>query len=108
MEVKTIAVWELQKEKAFKNIYIIDLREEEDYANAHIEGAININSEEIFSQISRFKKTDHLILYCDRGNLSLLVGRALAEMGYYVITLAGGYDAYLEMKKWKKISIDEG
>ncbi len=82
---------------------LIDLREKEDYDKDHIPGAIWHNWETIENDIadivanyalSRNTQTLQnlwIICYCDHGNISLLVARDLARLGYSVMSLGGGW-----------------
>lgn len=72
---------------------IIDLRSPEEYREKHIMGAWNIPYEE-FEKNGPFPMDQELILYCDRGALSMAAARKLAEQGYRVKTVVGGIRAY--------------
>lgn len=73
---------------------IIDLREPEEYAKGHIPTAVNIPFEGVNETKIDYSKDKILILCCDRGNASLLIGRHLSKMGYRVINIYGGFRAY--------------
>lgn len=73
---------------------IIDLRDNGEYMNGHIPTAVNIcyeNIEDARSYLSQFKQ---VILYCTRGNLSLLAARSLKIPGTDIINVYGGIKAY--------------
>lgn len=83
---------------------LIDLRAREDYAAAHIPGAVNIPYEELRKNMAglrnwaaqctrRFGRAD-VILYCDRGNTSLRAARDLYNQGFHVKNVYGGISAY--------------
>lgn len=99
MEVQTIAVWDVAEKLKEKKAILIDLREKEEYDSEHMEGAIWIPYDTVVDEISRFDKKQVLILYCDRGNASLMAGRVLAGKGYTVYTILGGFLAYKRMKR---------
>lgn len=72
---------------------LIDLRPKTEYLAGHIPGAISIPYEEL----EKHKKAlvpYVLVLYCDRGNLSLLAARDLDQEGYRVVNVAGGIRGY--------------
>ena len=73
---------------------IVDLREPEDYRSGHIPGAINIPYDMLDTQLYRLDYYKQILLYCDRGNASLLASRNLSRMGYPVIDISGGIHAY--------------
>lgn len=95
MEVQIIAVWDIEKKRK-DGCVLIDLREFDEYKKEHIPGAICITYEEetFYERIKLVYDAPGLILYCDRGNASLLVGRRLAEQGKKIYTVSGGYYAY--------------
>lgn len=73
---------------------IVDLREPEEYRNGHIPGAVNIPYEALESQLYRLDYYRQILLYCDRGNVSLLAARELNRKGYPVIDISGGIHSY--------------
>lgn len=73
---------------------LIDLREEVEYKEGHIPGAINIVYNGVNETVIEYPKNTVLIFYCDRGNASLLLGRHYSNLGYKVINVYGGFRAY--------------
>ncbi len=83
---------------------LVDLRQNEKYCAGHIPGAINIPYEELQDRIQEIKKMlvgqptgrmqPPVILYCDRGNTSLLAGRDLYRAGISVLNVYGGFFYY--------------
>ena len=63
---------------------IIDVRNEEEYSESHIQGAINIPVYEILDKIDKIikNKDDIIILYCKTGKRSKMAKRILEEEGY--------------------------
>ena len=82
MEVQIIAVWDIEQKRK-DGCVLIDLREFDEY-----------EEETFYERIKLVYDAPGLILYCDRGNASLLVGRRLAEQGEKIYTVSGGYYAY--------------
>lgn len=74
-------------------VSIIDLREEEEYQKSHIRTAINIPYYTLIEGDIEFLKGRILVLYCERGSLSLQAARVLSEKGYQVISVYGGFHA---------------
>ncbi len=72
---------------------IIDLRESEEFVQRHIRGAVNIPYER-FQKKMMFPMDMELILYCERGSVSISAARSLSERGYRVKTVVGGIHAY--------------
>lgn len=73
---------------------IIDLREESLFRKAHIAGALNMPYETIdYKRFKRFQNKK-IILYCERGGTSMIVGKELANRGFQVASVIGGISAY--------------
>lgn len=96
MQIKIISCEALKEYLDREDSLLIDLREQEDYEKGHLPGAvwadwemIEDNIEDVLSE--KRKDVAHIILYCDRGNISLITARDLARHGYPVISLGGGY-----------------
>lgn len=79
---------------AFQNEYvIIDIRSPREFRERHMKGAVCIPYERLHEQV-KFLKNRTMILYCDRGGLSLKAARELTEMGYNAKSVVGGIEAY--------------
>ena len=72
---------------------IIDLRSPEDYAYAHIQGAINVPYGQFGKELSGFEHVP-VILYCERGALSMAAARELEKKGYKTRSVVGGIRSY--------------
>ena len=99
MTFKIISPGELEYYLDRYNTILIDLREKEDFQKEHIPGAVWADWEKLEKNIGRmlvsYNKTPAwIILYCARGNISLLAARDLARMGYPVISINGGYERW--------------
>lgn len=77
-----------------KRAFIIDLRSEEEYEKAHIKGAVNIPCEDGESFRFHPPRDRDVVLYCERGSKSLIVGRKLAKDNYRVRSVIGGIHMY--------------
>ena len=79
---------------AFKNEYvIIDIRSPREFREKHIRGAVCIPYERLIDQAALLKNRT-LILYCDRGGLSLKAAKELQEIGYDARSVVAGIEAY--------------
>jgi rhodanese-related sulfurtransferase len=79
---------------------VIDVREANEYAAGHLAGAINIPRgvlEFNLSATAAFGKPDlRVVLYCKTSGRSALAAVSMQTMGYRnVVSLAGGYDAWV-------------
>lgn len=94
MSLDIISANEIDKYIGKQNVRIIDLRNKILYEQGHIPTAINIPYKEFEKRINEIPKYTDLILYCERGNLSQMLGRKLSQSGYEVKSLYGGMLAY--------------
>ncbi len=94
MSFDTIKTNDILKYVGLPNVLIIDLRDEEDYEKGHIPTAINIPYDDLYTKKSYLNHNNLLILYCDRGHVSLLASRDLMKDGYNIKSLYGGIHAY--------------
>lgn len=71
---------------------VLDVRTPEEYAEAHIPGAINVPNEEIGEEpIAELPDKDQIILvYCRSGNRSKEAAQKLADQGYTNVVEFGG------------------
>lgn len=74
---------ELMMEK--ENVIIIDVRTPEEFAEGHIDKAINIEYDEIIDGVKNnqeITKDTHIIVYCRSGNRSSIAQEKLIEAGF--------------------------
>lgn len=72
---------------------LIDLRDREEYERGHIRNAVNMPYDDLLGHVC-LPKNRLLVLYCDRGSLSMAQGKILAAHGYHVVSVVGGMHAY--------------
>ena len=79
-----------------KDYIILDVRTPEEYAQAHIPGAINIPNETIADRPPEQlpDKGALILVYCRSGNRSKQASRKLAAMGYTSIVEFGGINSW--------------
>ncbi|PXV85141.1 rhodanese-related sulfurtransferase [Lachnotalea glycerini] len=94
MRFETISANELDFYINNNNYLIVDLREEEDYVKSHITGAIYMDYDLIESNSIELPSNKIIILYCDRGGLSLMAAKKMSVMGYRTISVVGGFNSY--------------
>lgn len=86
------------KELTFKikneshKIFIIDIREKDNYNKGHIPGAVNYNKLDIKNIKKIISLDKELILYCSSGEKSKTFAYELRNAGYKVASLQGGWD----------------
>jgi rhodanese-related sulfurtransferase len=108
MGLKSVSVEELkQKVDDFEMIYVLDVREPMEHYHGLIPGSINLpGGLVIFNMaVDGFweaemtyppQKSDEIIVYCKKGNRSVIAADALKRLGYENVSyLEGGW------KKWE-------
>lgn len=98
MELCMICAKDVRRYVREKDAILIDLRDEEDYREFHIPGAISVPTENLAKFMRRTDKRRLHIFYCDHGVLSIQEGRRYLRQGYRICSLAGGIDAYLRQR----------
>ena len=96
-----IEVEEVKKAiKANKKIQIIDVRNKEEYEQAHIPNALNISLQELKYKISQLDKNVQLVIACGKGGGRSADGaKLLKEFGLNAIWLCGGTNKWLKIEK---------
>jgi rhodanese-related sulfurtransferase len=99
-EVKSIPITEFTQAD-LENATLLDVRTPEEFAEGHLENAININwyEEDFMKQIEGMPKDKTIYVYCKIGGRSGSAAELLNSSGYTAIDLEGGYDAYLAAAK---------
>ena len=73
---------------------LVDVREQDEWDEGHIPGAVHISRGNLESRIERAAPdpSQPVVLYCAVGNRSAFAAKTLEEMGYEdVVSLAGGF-----------------
>ena len=87
-------------EKAISNAQIlIDVREESEYAQGHIPGAVHMSRGVIEARLSMVPNYQNpetrIVLYCRTDARATLVAASLKNMGYVAVeVLTGGFEAW--------------
>lgn len=98
---KSVNEAEFAKIVANKNVQIVDVRTPEEFADGHLENAVNIDVKgaDFEKKIATLSKDKTVAVYCRSGARSKVAAQKLAEKGYNVIELDGGILAW----KGKKV-----
>ncbi len=73
---------------------VVDVREQEEWDEGHIPGAVHVPRGHLESRIERLApdRERPVLVYCSAGNRSAFAAKTLAELGYEdVVSLAGGF-----------------
>lgn len=91
MNIENISVRELSAYIQDDHYLIIDLRDYWEYSKAHVIHAIQMEPYDIISgNLDRITKSG-VILYCSRGGESVRMAKILADKGYHVKNVIGGF-----------------
>lgn len=93
MEYEMISEKELDRLLEKEQGFVIDLRSPWEYAAYHIPGAVNIPYERL-KKVRGLSKNVPLIFYCERGSVSMVAAREMAEKGYRAKSLTGGIHSW--------------
>ncbi len=73
---------------------VVDVREQDEWDEGHIPGAVHVPRGHLESRIERLAPdlSRPVVVYCSAGNRSVFAAKTLAELGYgEVVSLAGGF-----------------
>lgn len=77
-------------------VNIIDIRSIEKYNSSHIETSINVPIDVLLINPSKYlSKNQDYYIYCQHGKSSMKACMVLCKLGYRVINILGGYEAWL-------------
>lgn len=87
----------IQVQNGGKSFTLIDVREEHEFAEGHIPGAVHLSKgvieRDVESVIS--EPDEHLVLYCGGGYRSAIAAESLVAMGFTNVTsMDGGWRAW--------------
>ena len=81
----------------YSDYTLVDLREPDELLVSGIEGAINIPFSKFATQLDTIPKEKPVIVYCHVGDFSEQIAEILADRGYEVSHVEGGYNAYRKL-----------
>lgn len=91
--IVSVSVPAFEKEMMSDSVQLLDVRTPEEYAEGHINGAININVQsDKFREtaVKKLSKDSTVLVYCRSGRRSLTAAEILTKLGYNVVNLKGG------------------
>ncbi len=96
--MEAISAKELERYAREGKYLIIDLRSQDEFRRDHVRGAVNVPQGKFHAELAG-RCGETVILYCDRGALSMAVARELERHGYHAKSVVGGYRAYKDIDK---------
>lgn len=75
--------------------YVVDVRDDDEWAAGHVAGAHHIPLVELFDRVAELPKQKEIVVYCQRGARSTIAGSFLSGARFPRVTnLAGGFAAW--------------
>lgn len=83
------------KKRSSKDSFVLDVRTSEEYAIDTIDGAVNIDVDELRNHLNKIPKDKKVMIYCGVGLRGYVAARILRQNGYNdVYNLSGGLKVY--------------
>jgi NADPH-dependent 2,4-dienoyl-CoA reductase/sulfur reductase-like enzyme/rhodanese-related sulfurtransferase len=75
-------------------IFMLDVRDPSEYKKGHIDGAVNIPLNDLRQRMEEVPKDQEVWAYCFVGQRSYYAARALAQYGFDIKNISGGYKTF--------------
>ncbi|MCM2372917.1 FAD-dependent oxidoreductase [Aporhodopirellula aestuarii] len=75
--------------------FLLDVRTPSEFSAGHVEGAVNIPLEQLREHLDELPREREIVVYCKVGQRGYMATRLLAQKGFQVKNLSGGYTTYL-------------
>ena len=100
-ETREMPITEFSSEDLRKDDLLVDVRTPGEFREGHFDGAVNIDwmSWDFIKKWDTIDKDRRIYVYCKKGGRSASAAHVLDSLGYQVIDLTGGWDAYLEQEE---------
>jgi len=98
----TLSVDQFAKTLYQTNVVLVDVRSDREFASGHLKGAKNVTWGKTFEENvneAGLPKDKTIAVYCQRGRRSQAASQALVKMGYKVVNLDGGIEAWQKAGK---------
>ena len=86
--------WDFVKEK---DAVILDVRTSKEFSGGAIEGAININVDDLRANLEKLDKNKMYAIYCQVGLRGYLANRIMRNNGFRAVNLNGGYNLWAKV-----------
>ena len=86
--------WDFVKEN---NAVILDVRTSKEFSGGAIEGAININVDDLRANLEKLDKNKTYAIYCQVGLRGYLANRIMRNNGFRAVNLNGGYNLWAKV-----------
>lgn len=98
-KIISVSAPEFDKEIKADSVQLLDVRTPQEYAEGHIDGALNINiqSDDFRRLVEKeLSKDSTILVYCRSGRRSMEAAEILTELEYKVVNLKGGIIGWKE------------
>ncbi len=100
LEGKTSLVdYHYMQDRNLENTILLDVRTADEFSRGHVEGAINIPVDELRNRLGDIDKSKEIIEYCQVGVRGHVAERILANNGYNVKNVSGGWKTISSLRK---------
>ena len=86
--------WQFVEEN---NAIILDVRTSKEFAGGYIDGAININVDDLRENLQNLDKNKVYAIYCQVGLRGYLANRIMRNNGFKAVNLNGGYNLWAKV-----------
>lgn len=81
----------MQKVENDEHLHILDVREVEEYDEAHIPGVVHIPLGEVEKRFNELNKEDEIYIICHSGRRSEMAGQTMKKQGFkYLVNVVPG------------------
>lgn len=94
---QTVDAEDFAKQIKSPKVYLVDVRTPDEFKEGHIEGAVNIdilNPDFVDIAESTLPNGKEIAVYCGTGKRGAMAAEELTELGYPVLNLEGGLEAW--------------
>ena len=78
-----------------RGVLLVDVREQEEYADGHVPGAVNIPMEHLPSRVKELDRDAPVHVICASGRRSAAMVDFLTEAGFDALNVVGGTSAWI-------------
>jgi rhodanese-related sulfurtransferase len=78
-------------------LFVLDVRTPQEYAEGHVPGAVNVPHDQVASRLAEVPKDKDVVIYCRSGRRAALAAEVLEAQGYSRLShLEGDMNAWVE------------
>lgn len=76
-------------QQIIKNAFLVDVRTEQEFAEGHVNGSVNIPLDTLQHQLQKFKNKNNIVVFCRSGNRSGQAKIFLEQNGFSNVVNGG-------------------